>query len=70
MLSFTTHEHEGEWVIRLHHDAGFISLGSANGKQEAQLIVSSLNLSCSDWASSNRLVKASWERYAKPSVNS
>jgi hypothetical protein len=67
MLSFTAHENDGEWVIRVKHPNGFISLGAANGREEADLIVASLNSVCSDWASSAAGIKAAWQDYV--SVN-
>lgn len=65
MLGFTAHEHEGEWVIRVHHDHGYAGLGVAVGKEEAALIVRSLNLVCSDWASSADQIKQAWEKFVR-----
>lgn len=65
MLSFTAHEHEGEWVIRVHHANGYAGLGVAVGKEEADLIVRSLNLVCSDWASSADQIKKAWEEFVR-----
>jgi hypothetical protein len=63
MISFTAHENDGEWVIRVQHPNGFVSLGAANGREEADLIVASLNLVCSDWASSAAHIKQLWQEY-------
>lgn len=64
-ISFTAHEHEGEWVIRVHHANGYAGLGVAVGKEEAALIVRSLNLVCSDWASSADQLKKAWEEFVR-----
>lgn len=65
MLTFQAHENDGEWVIRVHHPNGYISLGAVNGEEEADLIVRSLNLVCSDWASSADQIKKAWEAFVR-----
>jgi hypothetical protein len=65
VISFTAHEHNGEWVIRVHHAQGYAGLGVAVGEEEADLIVRSLNLVCSDWASSPMPIKRAWEAFVR-----
>ena len=68
MIIFTTHEYDGEWVLRVQHDNGYMGLGVANGEQEAKLIARSLNLACADWEAylhnNDKLIKA-WEKYVR-----
>lgn len=64
-LSFTAHEHDGEWVIRVHHANGYAGLGVAVGPDEADLIVRSLNFVCSDWASSTAIIRKAWEGFVR-----
>jgi len=63
MLCFTDHENEGEYVIRLQHAKGFISLGVIVAKEEADLVVRSLNAVCSDYQSNANILKAAWSRF-------
>ena len=41
--TYRYHEHDGDWVIRRHHDKGYEGIGSANGEVEAKLICNRLN---------------------------
>ena len=69
-IYFTSHEHDGEWRIRIHTtngvDAASYSLCTAKGEEEADLIVRSLNLVCLGWAFSDlsaTLIRGAWEEY-------
>lgn len=46
-------DHTTDWVIRVHHAAGFDSIGAANSEREAKCICDSLN----DEASARRLAE-------------
>lgn len=65
-LSFTAHENNGEWVIRVHDGkGGYAGIAAAVGEREADLIVRSLNSVCSNWASSAEPIKRMWEAFVQ-----
>lgn len=67
-LSFSAHEDRatGEWVIRVAYGDSFVSIASANGEEEANLIARSLNVVCSDPASNSEFIEGLWMEYLGP----
>ena len=65
-LLFTAHEDRstGDWVIRVEYGSGsFVSIGSANGMDEADMIAKSLNLACDDRPGIAETTRQMWMKY-------
>ena len=56
--TYRYHEHDGDWVIRRHHDKGYEGIGSANGEVEAKLICNRLNNTVSTEQAYNAIEQA------------
>lgn len=57
---FTAHEHDGEWVLRVHHPNGsYAGIGVLNGEIEAKAVCKTLNES----VASDSFEESRWMEY-------